>query len=203
MMRSESWLSPSISLTSSTSQNHYSYHYHQMHQNQWQENEPLQGTAPFECDDNIMICVCVRSQVLVKRKCCFFSKRFFFAAAQQKRRSEQWLWCDPAFTAPPKRARVYNWTKAGTHTLLWGSKNRRGRLVWGGEKRVISCSVNHTAWKQSPPCSWRQWHQWDKRTETPQQGRAGETAAVQSSGLATDSFRKTQTPWNEELRIQL
>jgi len=32
---------------------------------------------------------------------------------------------------------------------------------------------------------------------------AGETAAVQSSGLATDSFRKTQTPWNGELRIKL
>lgn len=30
-----------------------------------------------------------------------------------------------------------------------------------------------------------------------------ETAAIQSSGLATDGFRKTQTPWNGELRIKL
>lgn len=31
----------------------------------------------------------------------------------------------------------------------------------------------------------------------------GETAAVQSSGLATDNFHKTQTPWEGELRIKL
>lgn len=32
---------------------------------------------------------------------------------------------------------------------------------------------------------------------------AAETAVVQSSGLAADGFRKTQTPWNGELRIKL
>lgn len=43
----------------------------------------------------------------------------------------------------------------------------------------------------------------DKRTETQRWGQV----AVQSSGLAIDSFRKTQTPWNGggwgELRIKL
>lgn len=43
----------------------------------------------------------------------------------------------------------------------------------------------------------------DMRAKTQRRGQAGETAAVQSSGLATDSFRKIQTLWNEELRIKL
>lgn len=42
-----------------------------------------------------------------------------------------------------------------------------------------------------------------REVKRQRRGQAGEAAAVQSSGLATDSFRKTQTPWNEELRIKL
>lgn len=88
-MRSDSWLSPSISLTSSTSQSHYSYHYHQMHQNQWQENEPLQGTAlstAMIISWSVYVCA---ARYLSKEKCFFFSTgKFFFTAAKQKRRSE-------------------------------------------------------------------------------------------------------------------
>lgn len=146
-------------------------------------------------------------QVFVKGKVIrlFFWK--FFAAVEEKQIGVRWLWSVPGLTAPPGRAQVYNWTKAGMRNVLQESRNREG----GGRMRVYVCVHAYLCLLFCPSCHLksehppppRSWQQWDKRTETLQQGQAGETVAAQSSGLATDSFRKKQTPWNEELRIKL
>lgn len=149
-------------------------------------------------DNYFLICLCCVQPGICQKES---NQALFGSSLQLQRRSRsEYSGCDLSQVSLPRLE--------GPKSII-GQKQRhilycRKAETEEGVSVCVHCSVNHSICSQSPPpCSWRQWHQWDKRTETPRRGQAGETAAVQSSGLATDSFRKTQTPWNEELRIKL
>lgn len=164
------------------------------------------GQLSSEHNNYIPICAaCI--QVFVKGKVI----RLFFGSSLQlwRRSRSEYGGCDLSQVSLPRLEGPKSIIGQKLGCIMYC---RKAETEKGGNASVcvcvcapicVYCSVHHAIWNQNPPRSWQQWHQWDKRTETLRQGQAGETVAAQSSGLATDSFRKTQTPWNEELRIKL
>lgn len=112
---------PPISLTSSTSLN--SYCYHQIQHNQWKESEALLGSTNISLRWlNDALCLCVARYVSGSLRCWDLGLQLQSRSTDLSRR----LWSVPALTSRPARAEIYNWTKAETHSVLYGSRNRGG-----------------------------------------------------------------------------